>query len=381
MIIQKDQLQHLLDSQFSVPCIAQLLGVSPITIFRRMAEYGLSVRGFYSTMTDAELDNMVRAIKTQMPNAGYRSVKGQLMAMGSRVQWERITDSMHRLDAAGILSRLARLGCTVRRSYSVRGPLALVHIDTNHKLIRYNLVIFDGVDGFSRKVLYLDAATNNRANTALFFLEATRLHGVPSRVRGDQGVENVDIAHFMFERRGTGRASFISGKSVHNQRIERMWRDVWMAVTCIFYDVLHTLEEDGVLDIANIMHLFCVHYVFLPHLRSALQVFVAGWNHHPLRTERNHTPEQLWQMGHLNTPQDSENLEDLQNRELYREGSLMTPEATVGGVQVPEFQPPLPAEDLAVLQSAINPLIDSDSNGYDLYIQVLEFVTHASTPH
>ena len=104
-----------------------------------MAEYGLSVRGFYSTMTDAELDNMVRAIKTQMPNAGYRSVKGQLMAMGSRVQWERITDSMHRLDAAGILSRLARLGCTVRRSYSVRGPLALVHIDTNHKLIRYGL--------------------------------------------------------------------------------------------------------------------------------------------------------------------------------------------------------------------------------------------------
>ena len=92
-------------------------------------------------------------------------------------------------------------------------------------------------------------------------------------------------------------------------RIERMWRDVWMAVTCIFYDVLDTLEEDGVLDIANIMHLFCVHYVFLPRLRSALQVFVAGWNHHPLRTERNHTPEQLWQMGHLNTPQDSEDLE------------------------------------------------------------------------
>ncbi|CAL8234262.1 unnamed protein product [Arctogadus glacialis] len=153
MIIQKDQLQHLLDSQFSVPCIAQLLGVSPRTIFRRMAEYGLSVRGFYSTMTDAELDNMVRAIKTQMANAGYRSVKGQLMAMGSRVQWERITDSMHRLDAAGILFRLARLGCTVRRSYSVRGPLALVHIDTNHKLIRYNLVIFGGVDGFSRKVV------------------------------------------------------------------------------------------------------------------------------------------------------------------------------------------------------------------------------------
>lgn len=39
------------------------------------------------------------------------------------------------------------------------------------------------------------------------------------RVRGDQGVENAGIAHYMFVIRGTGRASFVSGKSVHNQRL------------------------------------------------------------------------------------------------------------------------------------------------------------------
>ena len=82
-----------------------------------------------------------------------------------------------------------------------------------------------------------------------------------------------------------------------------------MAVTCIFYDVLHTLEEDGFLDISNTVHLFCVHYVFLPRLRAELHIFAAGWNSHPLRTEGNHTPQQLWHMGQLNTPEEEENLE------------------------------------------------------------------------
>lgn len=101
-----------------------------------MQEFGLSVRGSYSTVTDQELDNMISAIKSQMPNAGYRMVQGHLVSMGLRIQWWRMMASMHRVDAAGIFLRLTELGCVVRRSYSVRGPLSLAHIDTNHKLIR-----------------------------------------------------------------------------------------------------------------------------------------------------------------------------------------------------------------------------------------------------
>lgn len=77
-IISKEQLKNMLDTCLSVSCIAELLGVSKSTIFRRMQEYDLSVRELYSSISDEDLDNMIRTIKTQMPNAGYRMVKGQL---------------------------------------------------------------------------------------------------------------------------------------------------------------------------------------------------------------------------------------------------------------------------------------------------------------
>ncbi|KAL2076359.1 hypothetical protein ACEWY4_028060 [Coilia grayii] len=234
----------------------------------------------------------------KMPNAGYRMVRGRLRSMGVKVQWRRVAASLHRVDALGIISRLAGLGCVVRRTYRVRGPLSLWHVDTNHKLIRYNIVLFGAVDGYSRKVMCLNAANNNLASTALAaFKQATEKYGIPSRVRGDQGSENVEIARYMFMVRATDRGSFMAGKSVHNQRIERLWRDIRTCVTSKYYGMLQDLEHDQLLDVSSTEDLFCVHLVCLPQLRKDLDAFVDGWNHHPLRSENNRTPEQLWRLG------------------------------------------------------------------------------------
>lgn len=134
--IEEERLKELLFLNLSVDCISKLLGVSTRTIQRRMADFGLSVRQRYSQISDEQLDQAILQIKTEMPTAGYRMVKGRLLSMGINTQWQRLTASMHRVDGLGILSRLTGLGCIVRRTYSVRGPLSLWHVDTNHKLIR-----------------------------------------------------------------------------------------------------------------------------------------------------------------------------------------------------------------------------------------------------
>ena len=71
------------------------------------------------------------------------------------------------------------------------------------------------IDGYSRLITGLRVSDNNRADTVLgLFLDAAHLYHVPSRVRGDHGVENLRVAEYMESFRGQGRGSYIWGRYI-----------------------------------------------------------------------------------------------------------------------------------------------------------------------
>ena len=100
-------------------------------------------------------------------------------------------------------------------------------------------MIHGAIDGYSRLITFLKASTNNRSDTVLSaFTTAIDEFGLPSRIRVDRGGENILVAQFMLHhpQRGPDTRSVIVGRSVHNQRIERLWHDLYSSCISFFYN-------------------------------------------------------------------------------------------------------------------------------------------------
>lgn len=162
------------------------------------------------------------------------------------------------------------------------------------------MVIHGAIDGYSRLVVFLKASNNNRSCTVVeHFVDAITTYGIPSRVRCDHGGENNDICLMMNVLRGYDRGSALRGRSTHNQRIERLWGDVWRGMTNVYYSIFSFLEAERIIDLNNEMHLWALHFIYLPRINRDLGLFCSQWNHHGLRTERNQSPLQLFVQGRL----------------------------------------------------------------------------------
>ena len=161
-----------------------------------------------------ELDETIISIKQDYPNDGEVLMQGHLLRMGIRVTRKSLRESIHSVDHANVIARHRSL--ISRRAYSVPYPNYIWHIDSNHKLIKWRYVIHGAIDGFSRTIVYLNCADNNRSSTPLdFFRSAVTQYGLPNLIRSDCGGENVAIWRYMIASHNLDYSSVLTGSSVH----------------------------------------------------------------------------------------------------------------------------------------------------------------------
>lgn len=295
--IPRHVLENIIEEDFTIKEISCLLGISERTVYRRMHEFNLSKYNF-TCISEEDLDAIVTRLAIEFPKCGERMLNKILRGQGIVTQRSVLRESILRVDPIGNEER--KKNRLHRRIYNVQGPNHLWHVDTNHKLIRWHFVIFGAIDGYSRLSVVLECTSNNKATTLLeCFLKGVQEYGTPSRVRSDKGLENVLIADYMIGKQGENRGSMLTGKSTHNQRIERLWRDVYNGVLSFFYELFYYMEEVEILDPLNEHHLCSLHYVYLPKINEKLQIWREAWANHRMRTTKT-SPLKLWVSGQMN---------------------------------------------------------------------------------
>ena len=201
--------------------------------------------------------------------------------------------------------------------------------------------------------------------------------GCPARVRSDHGTENIAVARFILVNRTTVNTLFITGRSVHNQRIERLWRDVAQYIIIYYKNLFYCLEDEGKLNPSDEVHLFALKYVYLPRINRSINEFLRQWNNHSLRTEHSQSPLQLWTAGiHSFSLSNLINITDVLDYNqcgIDFDGPLPEIE-TSNVVEVPQPEVTFNNDELDILNSLIQPLNEDGAHGTSLYEQTVEIM-------
>lgn len=297
--IDEEQVMFLRSKHFTWKKIAQIFGICDRTLRRKRQEFTARTENF-SDISEADLCEVIESIRFLTPNIGQSRLLGALRCRGFTIQRWRVRHCLRKLDPVG--TALRGHVAIYRRKYNVPYPNFLWHLDGNHKLINWRMVVHACIDGFSRMVIYVSCQNNNLASTVFnLFLDGVSKYGLPKKIRTDHGLENVHVARYMLQQRGTDCGSVLTGRSVHNVRVERLHRDVHSGVLCHYALLFTFMEEEGLLNVDSEEHLLALQEVFIPRINRSLNEFVNQWNSHPVSSAGHQSPEQMFITGSLNS--------------------------------------------------------------------------------
>ena len=164
------------------------------------------------------------------------------------------------------------------------------------KLKPYGFCIHAGIDGFSRRLLWLEVSTTNKNPNVVvdYFLSTVQqLGGVPRLVRTDKGTENVWVSAMQKLLRMSqgdnlaGHNSFIQGKSSANQRIESYWSKLRQGGGGWWMDFFKDLRDSGIFRDHDLLHHECLRFCFMNVLRKELHDVAKLWNVKAIQVKSN----------------------------------------------------------------------------------------------
>ena len=247
---------------------------------------------------ESPIELLVNAIVEELENScgsfmGYRQFTRHLRKKYHlTVRRDTIMQCLRVIDPEGVDRRKRRR--LKRRRYTTPGPNFLWHVDGWDKLAPFGIFIHGAMDGFSRRILWLEVNSTNknpRVIASHYLDTVEQLGGVPKRLRCDKGTENVVIGTLQQFFRWNddddfaGSKSFVERESSGNQRIEAWWSKFRERGGGWWVNLFKDLRDAG-LYTANHLNRECLKFCFLPILRKELYLVTELWNSHNIQKQK-----------------------------------------------------------------------------------------------
>ena len=279
----------------------------------------LRLLSLYRRRNKSSINEVLNAVAEEIQgpaaSVGYRQMHQIVRKKGLVTDKETVRCAIKAIDPEGVAERGRRR--LKRRVYSNNGPNFLWHMDGYDKLKPFGFAIHGGIDGYSRRIMWLNVGSSNNdpAIIATYFVNCIeQLEIFPRAVRADRGSENViagGIQRFLHRHADNVAAhdSFKYGPSTQNQRIEAWWSQLRRSRSNWWMNFFKDFCDTGDVDLSIPHHLDCIRYCFLGLIQQELDEVKSLWNHHRIRKVKNSNsppgrPEVLYFAPHLSDGRD-----------------------------------------------------------------------------
>ena len=235
-----------------------------------------------------DLDRLVCNLVYRVGHAyGRRTLHGLLQSRGVCVSQRRVATSMQRvapLEYAGRRHTTRRLLNPV--PYHAHHFGEKLHLDQNEKVAMFGATHVLAVDGYSRKIVGFVTIPKKNSVVVydLLFRPLLLSQGLWEQVRVDHGTEFTLVAaaqnHLSHLRHVHHRQPVFQSLSRHNHRAERIWPEINQRINYPIKRVLVEMENREEVNMADEVSKFCVSWVTISVMASAVYTFIEAWNSH-----------------------------------------------------------------------------------------------------